>query len=66
MEYAVVKIEGGNITGYWNGSIFQPDINLSAVQVNIQDARLLQGQVQIQDPSFDVEYREVDVSIVLV
>ncbi|MBD2571069.1 hypothetical protein [Anabaena lutea] len=66
MEYVIVKVEAGAVTGYWDGSVFQANIDLSDVQGTVEDARFLQGSVQTQDLSFDVEYREANVTIVLV
>ena len=66
MEYVIVKVESGAITGYWDGAAFQGNIDLSDVQGTIQDARFLQGSIQTQDLNFDVEYRAADVSVVLV
>ncbi|MBD2570447.1 hypothetical protein [Anabaena lutea] len=66
MEYVVVKVEANVVTGYWDGSVFQANIDLSDVQGTIEDARFLQGSVQTQDLTFDVQYREANVTIVLV
>ncbi len=70
MEYVVVKVEmvGGvsTVTGYWDGSIFQTNIDLSDVQGTVEDARFLQASVQTQDTSFDVQYRQAEVTVVLV
>jgi hypothetical protein len=61
-----MNADGVTIDGYWNGSIFQPDIAASDVVQSVEDARLLQGSVQTQDLSFDVVRREVTVGITLV
>lgn len=69
MQYIVVAldpVDGVTITGYWNGSIFQPDINLSDVMSDLPNARFIQGSVQSQSTGFDVEYREATVTVALV
>jgi hypothetical protein len=73
MEYIIVKVEPNTatppvpvITGYWDGTQFQSNIDVSDVQDSLPNARFLQASVQTQDTSFDVQYRRADVTVVLI
>ncbi|WP_200321610.1 hypothetical protein [Sphaerospermopsis aphanizomenoides] len=65
--YIVVALDDtGTISGYWDGTIFQSEIDNSDTYDTITDARFAQGSIQTQDTSFDVQYREATVNIALV
>lgn len=68
MEYVIVQMnpDGVTIDGYWEGASFTANIDTSEVYTSIEDARQAQGSIQVQDTSFDVRYRQANVTIALV
>ncbi|HLO88908.1 MAG TPA: hypothetical protein VK203_28425 [Nostocaceae cyanobacterium] len=64
--YIIVSLNPDNtVNQYWDGTIFQDEIDAADFITTVDAARFAQGSIQAQNVNFDVVYRKAKQNIEL-
>jgi hypothetical protein len=65
MQYVIKQVDAEDLTTFYNGSVFVPDLSEAKVIETITDARYLQGVFQSQFINSEVSKVSASVSVSL-